>query len=155
MLQRTIVLVKPDGLQRGLIGNIISRFEKKGLKLVGLKMTRLTDEVLDEWYVHHKGKSFFNGLKEFMKSYPIVAMVWEGLEAVAAVRLMCGITKGYEAEPGSIRGDFGLSQQYNLIHASDSIAAAKKETDLLFRKEEIFEYDKGEYLYLYSEEETK
>ena len=153
MLQKTVVLVKPDGLQRGLIGDIVSRFEKKGLKLVGLKMTSLTDEVLDDWYVHHKGKPFFKGLKDFMKSYPIVAMVWEGMEAVAAVRLMCGITKGYEAEPGSIRGDYGLSQQFNLIHASDSVDSAKKEMSLLFKKEELFEYDKGEYLYLYSEEE--
>ncbi|MBI3980872.1 nucleoside-diphosphate kinase [Candidatus Microgenomates bacterium] len=153
MLQKTVVLVKPDGLQRGLIGNIISRFEKKGLKLVGLKMTRLTDEILDHWYIHHKGKSFFKSLKDFMKSYPIVAMVWEGMESVAAVRLMCGITKGYEAEPGSIRGDYGLSQQFNLIHASDSAESAQKEIDLLFAPGELFEYDKGEYLYLYSEEE--
>lgn len=153
MLQKTVVLVKPDGLQRGLIGNIISRFEKKGLKLVGLKMTRLNDDVLDHWYIHHKDKSFFKSLKDFMKSYPIVAMVWEGMESVAAVRLMCGITKGYEAEPGSIRGDYGLSQQFNLIHASDSAESAQKEIDLLFFPGELFEYDKGEYLYLYSEEE--
>lgn len=153
MMQRTVVLVKPDGLQRGLIGQIISRFERKGLKLIGLKMMRLTDEVLDHWYSHHKDKPFFKNLKEFMKSDPIVAMVWEGLDAVEAVRLMCGITRGSQAEPGSIRGDFGLSQQYNIIHASDSVSTAEKELHLLFSKEELFEYEKGEYLYLYSEEE--
>jgi len=110
-------------------------------------MTRLTDETLNDWYVHHKEKPFFKGLKQFMQSDPIVAMVWEGLETVQAVRLMCGVTKGSQAEPGSIRGDFGLSQQYNLIHASDSIDNAKKEIGLLFSSDEIFEYQKGEYSY--------
>jgi len=153
MMQRTIVLVKPDGLQRGLIGLIISRFERKGLKLIGLKMTRLTDEILDHWYAHHKDKPFFKHLKDFMKSDPIVAMVWEGLDSVDAVRLMCGVTKGSQAEPGSIRGDFGLSNQLNIIHASDSSEAAKKELHLIFSNDEVFEYEKGEYSYLYSEEE--
>lgn len=153
MMQKTVVLVKPDGLQRGLIGDIISRFEKKGLKLVGLKMTRLSDEILDHWYAHHKDKPFFANLKSFMKSYPIVAMLWEGLDAVEAVRLMCGVTRGSQAEPGSIRGDFGLSNQLNIIHASDSKEAADKEAHLVFEKEEIFDYEKGEYSYLYSEEE--
>ncbi|MBI3384799.1 nucleoside-diphosphate kinase [Candidatus Gottesmanbacteria bacterium] len=153
MMEKTVVLVKPDGVQRGLVGQIISRFEKKGLKLIGLKMTRLTDETLNDWYAHHKDKPFFKGLKQFMQSDPVVAMVWEGLEAVQAVRLMCGVTRGSQAEPGSIRGDFGLSNQYNLIHASDSVDNANKELSLLFAAEEIFEYKKGEYSYLYSEEE--
>ncbi len=153
MMQKTVVLVKPDGLQRGLIGSIITRFERKGLKLIGLKMMSLSDEVLDNWYVHHKGKPFFKNLKDFMKSYPIVAMVWEGLDAIEAVRLMCGVTKGSQAEPGSIRGDFGLSNQYNIIHASDSTESSNKELNLIFSSEEIFEYEKGETLYLYSEEE--
>lgn len=152
-MEKTVVLVKPDGLQRGLIGEIVSRFERKGLKLVGLKMTRLTDEILDHWYAHHKDKPFFQGLKDFMKSDPIVAMVWEGLDSINAVRLMCGVTKGSQAEPGSIRGDFGLSQQFNLIHASDSKEAGQKELHLVFSKDEIFEYEKGEESFLYSEEE--
>ncbi len=152
-MERTVVLVKPDGLQRGLIGQIISRFERKGLKLIGLKMTRLTDEILDHWYSHHKDKPFFKNLKDFMKSDPIVAMIWEGLDAVEAVRLMCGVTRGVQAEPGSIRGDFGLSNQYNIIHASDSQEAAEKELNLVFEKNEIFQYEKGEYSYLYSQEE--
>jgi nucleoside-diphosphate kinase len=153
MMQKTVVLVKPDGLQRGLIGQIISRFERKGLKLIGLKMINLTDEILEHWYVHHKEKPFFKNLKNFMQSYPIVAMVWEGLDAVDAVRLMCGVTKGSQAEPGSIRGDFGLSNQFNIIHASDSKETAEKEMHLIFDDDELFAYEKGEYLYLYSEEE--
>jgi len=152
-MQKTVVLVKPDGLQRGLIGQIISRFERKGLKLIGLKMINLTDEILEHWYVHHKEKPFFKNLKNFMQSYPIVAMVWEGLDAVDAVRLMCGVTKGSQAEPGSIRGDFGLSNQFNIIHASDSKETAEKEMHLIFDDDELFAYEKGEYLYLYSEEE--
>lgn len=140
MKQRTCVLVKPDGLQRGLVGEILSRFERKGLKLVGLKMYSLSDEILDEWYVHLKEKSFFGEIKEFMMWTPIVAMVWEGQEAISAVRKVVGITKAYEAEAGSIRGDLGMSGQNNIIHASDSEEAAKKEIGLIFDNEELFDY---------------
>ncbi|OGD63001.1 nucleoside-diphosphate kinase [Candidatus Beckwithbacteria bacterium RBG_13_42_9] len=154
-MQRSVVLVKPDGIQRGLVGEIIARFEKKGLKLVGLKMMKLTDEVLDEWYAHHKEKPFFGALKDFMKSSPIVAMLWEGLECVEAVRKLCGVTLGRAAEAGSIRGDFSMSQQVNLIHASDSVENAIKEERLIFDKNEIFDYDKSEYLYVYSVEERE
>lgn len=151
--QRTVVLVKPDGMQRGLIGEIIHRFERKGLKLVALKMTRLTDEILDEWYVHHKDKSFFSDLKKFMTWTPIIAMVWEGVEAIPAVRKIVGVTKGREAEGGSIRGDFGMSGSYNLIHASDSPESAKKEKDLIFKKDDIFEYESAIECLIYSKEE--
>ena len=116
-MQRSVVLVKPDGLQRGLVGEIMARFERKGLRLVGLKMIVMTDEILDEWYSHHKDKSFFSDLKGFMKSTPVVAMVWEGVEAIGAVRKLCGVTAGREAEGGSIRGDLAMSTQMNLIHA--------------------------------------
>src|SRR5690349_10597277 len=115
-MQRSAVLVKPDGLQRGLIGEIISRFERKGLKLVGLKMVQLTDAQLSDWYVEHKDKSFFKDLKSFMGSMPIVAMVWEGVDAIKTIRKLVGTTSGREAEAGSIRGDFSMSQQLNLIH---------------------------------------
>ena len=152
-MERTVVLVKPDGVQRGLIGQIISRFERKGLKLAGLKMVRLDDDTLDAWYSHHVGKPFFADLKNFMKSSPIVAMLWEGVEAVDAVRKICGVTKARAAEAGSIRGDFGMSQSNNLIHASDSIDNAKKEEGLIFNQEEVLDYDKSEYLYVYSVEE--
>lgn len=154
-MERTVVLVKPDGIQRGLVGQIIGRFERKGLKLAGLKMMRLTDEILDQWYSHHKEKPFFGELKAFMKSSPVVAMLWEGLAAVSAVRKITGVTKAREAEAGSIRGDLGMSQQLNLIHCSDSLETAKKEEALIFAKDEMFEYDKGEYLYVYSVEERE
>ena len=152
-LQQSVVLVKPDGLQRGLLGEMISRFERKGLKLTGLKLMRLTDEILDEWYSHHKDKDFFNELKSFMKSAPIVAMLWEGIEAVAVVRKLVGTTHGREAEAGSIRGDFSISQQLNLIHASDSAETAEKEKELIFKKEDVVEWEAKTVELLYSQEE--
>lgn len=154
-MQHTIVLVKPDGLQRGLIGEIMHRFERKGMKLIGLKMMRLNDELLDTWYAHHKDKSFFKDLKAFMTWTPIVAMVWEGQEAVSAVRKIVGVTKGYEAEAGSIRGDFAMSGSQNLIHASDEPSTAEKEIALIFTPEEMFEYDSAEQCLIYTEAERK
>jgi len=141
MMQRTVVLVKPDGIQRGLVGQIISRFENKGLKLVGLKMIILSDEIVGNWYEHHKEKPFFGELKSFMQWTPIVAMVWEGLDAIPAVRKIVGVTKGREAEAGSIRGDFGMSGSQNLIHASDSVEASEKEMGLIFNADELFGYE--------------
>ncbi len=152
-MEVSVVLIKPDGVQRGLVGQIISRFERKGLRLAALKMIALSDPTLDEWYAHHKDKPFFKDLKSFMQSSPVVAMLWEGVECVEAVRKIVGITKSRAAEAGSIRGDYGMSQQYNLIHASDSPENAKKERDLIFEKTEVFDYDKSEYLYVYSQEE--
>jgi len=152
-LQRSVILVKPDGIQRGLIGEIVRRFEKKGLKLVGIKMMRLDDKILEDWYTHHKDKPFFGNLRNYMQSTPVIAMLWEGVEAINTVRKLCGITLGREAEGGSIRGDFAMSQQMNLIHASDSAETAEKEEKLIFDSKEVFTYDKGEYLYVYSEEE--
>jgi nucleoside-diphosphate kinase len=128
----TLVIVKPDGVQRGLIGEIIQRFEHKGLKLIGLKMEIIDDLILDNHYAHHKDKPFFAGLKEFMRSAPSVLMVWEGLEAVDAVRKLAGTTKSRAAEAGSIRGDLGMSYQQNLIHASDSPENAKAEIERFF-----------------------
>ncbi len=152
-MERTVVLVKPDGLQRGLVGEIIHRFERKGLKLIGIKMIRLTDDVLDNWYAHHKDKPFFATLKSFMEWTPVVAMVWEGVEAIAAVRKIVGITKSREAEAGSIRGDFGMSGSQNIIHASDSPESSEKELGLIFNADEIFEYDSATDLLIYSKEE--
>jgi nucleoside-diphosphate kinase len=154
-MERTVVLVKPDGVQRGLIGSIINRFERKGLKLCGLKMITLDDGVLDQWYAHHKDKPFFRELKKFMRSAPVVAMVWEGLEAVVAVRKIVGTTKARGAEAGTIRGDFGMSGSHNLIHASDSSQSAKKELKLIFKREELFEYQKDEYLHVYTRQERE
>lgn len=150
-MQKTIVLVKPDGLQRGLIGEIMHRFERKGMKLLGLKMMRLNDELLDTWYAHHKDKSFFKDLKSFMTWTPIVAMVWEGQEAVSAVRKIVGVTKGYDAEAGSIRGDYAMSGSQNLIHASDEPGNAEKEIALIFTPDELFEYESAEETLIYSD----
>ena len=152
-MQRTVILIKPDGLQRGLIGAIMGRFEQKGLKLIGLKMMRLDDEILDTWYAHHKDKPFFQELKGFMTWTPIVAMVWEGQEAVSAVRKIVGVTKGYDAEAGSIRGDYAMSGSQNLIHASDEPANAEKEIKIIFSPEELFQYENATETLIYSESE--
>lgn len=153
--QRAVVLVKPDGLQRGLVGEIVARFERKGLKLIGMKMMKLTDDILDEWYQHHKGKPFFGGLKSFMMSTPIVAMVWEGVECTESVRIITGITKARSADAGSIRGDLAMSQQQNLIHASDSAENGEKEMRLLFDETELFDYVKDLEIHIYANDERK
>ncbi len=154
-ITRTAVLVKPDGLQRGLIGEIIARFERKGLKLVGLKMVRMTDEMLDQWYTEHREKSFFKNLKDFMGSMPIVAMVWEGIDAVPVVRKLVGTTLGREAEGGSIRGDFGMSQQMNLIHASSNNSDAEREIGIVFNADELFNYHSILEAVVYAEGEAE
>lgn len=154
-MEKTVVLIKPDGVQRGVVGEVIHRFERKGLRLAGVKMIGLDDALLDEWYAHHKDKPFFGSLKSYMKSYPVVAMVWEGLDCVATVRKMIGVTKAREAEPGTIRGDFGMSQQYNLIHASENPEIAEREIKLMFDSSEIFDWDKSDYLHVYVDEERE
>lgn len=141
--EKTLVLVKPDGVQRGLIGNIINRFEDKGLKMIGLKMMTLDDVLLEAHYSHLAKEPFFGEIKDFMKSSPIVAMAWEGGEgAVAAVRMLVGPTKGHEAPAGTIRGDYGLSGSNNIVHASDSVENGEAEVSRFFTKEEIFNYEK-------------
>lgn len=154
-MERSIVLIKPDGVQRGLVGEITHRFERKGLKLIGLKMISLNDAILDEWYAHHKDKSFFPALKNYMKSIPVVAMLWEGVDGVATIRKLIGITKAREAEPGTVRGDFAMSQQYNLIHASENPTIAKKEEALVFKEEEIFTWQKTDINHIYLPEELE
>lgn len=154
-MQRTTVLVKPDGLQRGLIGEIIGRFERKGLKLVAIKMVSLSDAVLDTWYGHHKDKPFFPKLKGFMQQTPVIAMVWEGLDVIDTVRKLIGVTKGRAAEGGSVRGDLAMSQSNNLIHASDSEESAAKEIGLLFEQNELFNYASALDLLVYSDEERE
>ena|SRR3989337_430044 len=152
-MERSVILVKPDGVQRGLIGEIIHRFERKGIKLIGLKMIALDDAILNEWYVHHNDKSFFGPLKEYMMSYPVVAMLWEGKNVAATIRKMVGVTLAREAEPGTIRGDFAMSQQYNLIHASESVEIAKKEEKLMFSESEIFDWQKLDHSHVYTKNE--
>mgnify|MGYP001042693970 CR=1 FL=1 len=154
-LERTVILIKPDGIQRGLIGNIISRFEHKGLKLVGIKMLRADSVLLDEHYHLLKGKPFFSSLKKYMGSSPIIAMLWEGIEAVRIVRSICGATSGREADIGTIRGDLSMSHQVNIVHASDSLETAIKEKKRFFNEDEIFDYRKDEYFQIYAEDEWR
>jgi nucleoside-diphosphate kinase len=152
-LQRTAVLIKPDALQRGLVGEIMHRFERKGLKLIGIKMVNFSDETVDQWYGHLKERPFFPSIKNFITSAPIVAMVWEGVEVIDAVRKIVGITKSRAAEAGSIRGDFGMSGQNNLIHASDTVENASREIEILFSENELFNYDSNGLKMVYSQDE--
>lgn len=152
-MERTLVLIKPDAIQRGLIGRIISRFEEKGLKLVGIKFMSLTDEILNEHYSHLLDKPFFGGTKRFMQSTPVVAICWEGLDCVDTVRRLCGITKAREAAPGTIRGDLAMSVQANLVHASDSVETAEKEVARFFNDSELLSYTSLNTNAVYSEDE--
>ncbi len=154
-MEKTVVLVKPDGLQRGLIGEIMSRFERKGLKLKGVKMVMMTRDLLEKWYEQYKEESFFDDIAEYMSQTPIVAMVWEGYAAIEVVRRIVGTRKGYEAEAGSIRGDFGMSGGNNLIHASDAPKTAERELEILFDKDEVFDYETVVETLIYSADERK
>lgn len=148
--EKSLILVKPDGVQRGLIGNIINRFEDKGLKMIGLKMMTLDDVMLEAHYSHLSDRPFFGEIKDFMKSSPVVAMAWEGGEgAVAAIRILVGPTKGHEAPAGTIRGDYGLSGSNNIVHASDSVENGQAEVDRFFSEEELFSYEKTQDFHVY------
>ena len=152
-MQRTVVLLKPDALQRGLVGEIIHRFERKGLKLVALKMMAVSDAILEEHYAHHKDKPFFEGLKKFMASAPVVCILVEGIDSIAVARKMAGATNSREAELGSIRGDFSMSTSANIIHVSDSEKSAKEEETRFFKGDEVFDWQSAVSEYLYAEEE--
>lgn len=152
-MERTLIIVKPDALQRNLLGEIIHRFERKGLKLVALKMARIEDAQVEEHYAHHLDKPFFPKLRSFMQSGPSVMMILEGLEAIEAVRLLAGDTKGRAADAGTLRGDFAMSIQANIVHASDSVENAEAEIKRFFQEEEIYEYKKMDFEWVYSEDE--
>ncbi len=137
MTERTLVLLKPDSIQRRLAGRIISRFEDKGLNLVAMKMMRVTPELAKRHYAEHAAKAWYPSLEGFITSGPIVAMLIEGPEAIRVIREMVGATNGRDAAAGTIRGTFGSSRQLNLVHASDGPVAAKREADIFFRPEEI------------------
>ncbi len=148
MTERTLILIKPDAMERGLAGGIISRLERRGLKIVGMKMVKLDNEVLEEHYAHLKDKPFFNEIVEYMKSTPIIAMVMEGEGAIEIVRKTVGATRPWEAEPGTIRGDFAMALPANLIHASDSPETADVEIKRFFKPDELFEWKrKTEYFF--------
>jgi len=140
--ERTLVLVKPDGVQRLLAGRIISRFEERGLKLIGLKLVKVDRDLAERHYAIHRERPFFTSLVDFITSSPLVALALEGPNAIAVVRLMVGATRPNEAAPGTIRGDFALETAQNLIHASDGPETAATELDLWFRPAELLEYER-------------
>jgi len=137
-MEKTVVLIKPDGMGKHVIGQIITKFESQGLALSGLKMVQLTQGLLDTWYAHHKDKPFFPELSSFMMSSPVVAMIVSGEGAIQKVFDICGPTDPAAADPGTIRKDFGESKGKNVVHRSDSVEAANNEIGLLFSKEEVF-----------------
>ncbi len=152
-MERTLIIIKPDALHRSLLGEIIHRFERKGLKVIGMKMGLMSDELVNEHYSHHVDKPFFPKLKEFMQAAPVVFIVLEGLESVNAVRLITGETKGREADAGTIRGDFAMSMQSNIVHASDSSENGVLETKRFFNDDELFDYKKNDLNWVYAEDE--
>ena len=141
-MEQTLILVKPDGVQRGLVGQIISRFERRGMKLVGLKFIRITNELAAQHYAVHQGKPFYDGLIEYIVSGPVVAMVWTGEDAIAAARATMGSTRPVDSAPGTIRGDFGMEVGRNLVHGSDEPANAEKEVALFFNKAELINWQR-------------
>ncbi len=145
-LERTLVLVKPDAFHRCLVGAIITRLESKGLRMVAGKLMRMDKQLAERHYAEHAGKSFFRPTVDFMTTSPIMAMVWEGRQAVAVVRKAAGTTNSAEAEPGTIRGDLSLSRRYNLIHASDGHDSAQREIELFFPDAEFLSYSTAEDL---------
>lgn len=136
-VERTLIVIKPDGVKRGLVGEVISRFERKGFKIKALKMLWMTREQAEEFYSVHREKPFFRDLVEFVTSGPVVAMIIEGDEAISVARLMIGATDGRKAQPGTIRGDFALSIQENIVHASDSKESFEREYRILFSETDI------------------
>lgn len=148
-MERTYVMVKPDGVQRNLVGEVIGRFEKKGFKLVGLKLIQIPEELAARHYGEHQGKPFFGELIGFITSGPVVAMVWEGLNAVSVVRNMLGKTNPADAAPGTIRGDFAVFMGNNVVHGSDSPESAEREINLFFSKDELVDYKKETDFWLY------
>ena len=148
-MQRTLVMIKPDAVRRGLMGQILSRLETKGLKIVALKMVRLDRAIVERHYAAHKGKDFYEPLVRFVTSGPVALVVVEGKGSVAVVRRMTGATFGPDAEPGSIRGDFGMSNRFNLIHGSDSPEAAEREIATFFRPEELLEWQPAAWPWTY------
>lgn len=152
-MERTLILIKPDAIARGLAGRVLSRFEEKGLKITGIKMIALDDALLKEHYSHLADKPFFPTITEFMGRTPVVALCLEGLEAVGVCRAICGVTNSRAAQPGTIRGDWGMSMQCNLVHASDSPETARSEVARFFSEGELFEYDPPLLTFLYAADE--
>jgi nucleoside-diphosphate kinase len=151
-MERTLILVKPDGVQRGLIGEIVGRFERKGLKVIGLRLLTVPTEMAERHYAVHAGKHFYAGLVEFITSGPVAAIALQGPDAIATVRRMVGKTMPNEAEPGTIRGDLGISGLRNLIHASDALDTADAELALWFGADALLDYERAVDSWIVAEE---
>ncbi|MCK4999444.1 MAG: nucleoside-diphosphate kinase [Anaerohalosphaera sp.] len=151
MSDRTLIIVKPDGVQRKFVGEIMSRFEKKGFKLVGAKFMQVTEDLASKHYAVHKGKPFFDGVVKYLASSPVMVMVWEADGIIPMARKMMGATFGFNAEPGTIRGDFSCSKGYNLIHGSDSPESAEYEIGLYFSNNELVDYSFADEDWLYGQ----
>ena len=149
MSERTLIILKPDAVQRALVGKIISRFEEKGLQIVGMKMVLISQELAAKHYAPHVGKPFYEPLVRFMTSSPVLVMCLQGKGAIEVARKMMGATFGFKAEPGTIRGDFGVSSSFNLIHGSDSPESAKTELALWFKPDELTSYDLANRVWTY------
>ena len=148
-MERTFVMVKPDGVQRGIIGQVMERFESKGLKLVAAKFMRIDEELAAKHYGEHIGKPFYEPLVKFIISGPVLAMVWEGENSISIVRTVVGKTNPADAGPGTIRGDYGMHTGRNIIHASDSPTSAEREINLFFQEKEIFDYTRIDEVWVY------
>ena len=148
-MERTYLMIKPDGVQRGICGEIVSRFEKKGLKLVAMKLMVIPKEVAENHYGEHKERPFFPSLINYITSGPVLAMVWEGESAVSVSRNMMGKTNPKESAPGTIRGDYGMQTGMNIIHGSDSVESAEREISIFFRPEELVSYEKTIQSWIY------
>ncbi len=148
-MQKTLVIIKPDAVQRRLIGKIINRFEEKGLEIIGLKMTVISEGLAKKNYSVHEGKGFFEKLIKYITSGPVVIMVLRGKNAIEVTRRLMGSTFGHEAAPGTIRGDYAISKRFNLLHGSDSVESAEREIAIFFKNEEIMEYDQTNLKWIY------
>jgi len=147
--QRTFIMVKPDGVQRGIVGEVIRRFEQRGYKLVGLKFLQAPKVLLENHYEEHKGKKFYEPLLSYIGSGPVAAMVWEGANVISVGRKMLGATNPANSEPGTIRGDYGIVTGRNIVHGSDSETAAKREIDLWFKSDELANWTQTNQAWLY------
>ena len=153
MAERTLIIIKPDAIQRHLAGDIIGRFEKKGLKLVAARFMQISEELARQLYAVHRGKSFYEGLVNHLSSAPTLVTVWQAQGVIDITRKMMGATFGYDAQPGTIRGDFSCSKGYNLVHGSDSPESAEREIKLFFTPEEIIDYELANANWLYGQNE--
>ncbi|RMH30495.1 MAG: nucleoside-diphosphate kinase [Planctomycetota bacterium] len=148
-METTLIILKPDAVQRGLMGKVLTRFEEKGLQIVGMKLMQISPELAAKHYEAHQGKPFYNGLVGFMTSSPVVVLAVRGVGAIGVARKMMGATFGSKAEPGTIRGDFGVSNSFNLIHGSDSPEAAERELGLFFKDGEVLSYNRASDAWIY------